>query len=231
MNPRPENLDTALVGVGIYTPAEASYLTGIQSKKIRRWLRGHNAKDIHYTALWTPQIDIGDGDIYLGFRDLTEVRVVDAFIKAGLSPQRVRRAIEIAREKYGKIRPLSTNAFRTDGKQIFLILADESEGQLVNIFSDQFAIRRIIEPSFKGLEFDEAGDPSKWRLAPGVVLDPEYAFGQPIDEETLVPTKALAEAALAEGSHQQAAKVFDVPLRAVNRAVKFEQSLYPKLVA
>ena len=218
-------LDSAsLLGIGIYSPADASCLTHVPAARIRRWLRGHSIGDRHYRELWTAQIDIGDGDIYLGFRDLIEVRVVNALIEAGLSAQKVRRAIGIARDRYGIDRPLSTRRFRTDGKHVFLLLADEGQDKMVDLFRDQFAIRQVLEPSFKGLEFDDEGVPARWRIDQGVVIDPAYSFGQPIEQETLVPTRILAAAVAAEGSAAAAAQAFVVPLRAVNRAVAFEQS-------
>lgn len=216
-----------LIGVGIYTPAEADRLTGVAAQKIRRWLRGHSQKDKEYQPLWQPQINIGDDEVYLGFRDLTEVRVVDAFVKAGLSPQKIRRAIQIARDKYSIDRPLSTRAFRTDGKDVFLMLSEEKEEEdrIVDVFRDQYAIRRVLEPSFKGLEFNDAGEPTQWHIAKGIILDPEHSFGQPVDKDSFVPTKVLAAAVHAEGSARAAAAAFQVPLRAVNQALAFEQSV------
>ena len=226
-----EHEPKALTGVGIYTPAEARQLTGVDSGKIRRWLRGHRANNKIYPPLWESQIDIGDDKTYLGFRDLTEVRVVNALIKADLSAQKVRRAIDIARECYGMARPLSTKAFRTDGKDVFLILSDEEEDRVVNMFRNQYEIKKVIEPSFKGLEFDQVGEPVLWRIANGIILDPQHSFGQPVEQETFVPTRVLAAAALAEGSAQAAAKVYQVPLRAVKRAVAFERATSLKSAA
>ena len=70
-----------LVGMGLYTVAEASGLLQINPSKITRWLRGHDAKGQHYDPLWCPQIDLGEEGICLGFRDLQEVRVAAAFIE------------------------------------------------------------------------------------------------------------------------------------------------------
>ena len=142
-----------LVGVGIYEPSEAGRLTGIQPQKLRRWLLGHQAAGRAYAPLWTPQIDVDDERLYLGFRDLTEARVVAALIASGVLAQKVRKAIEIARERYGYIRPLSTRRFRTDGKSIFMLTGEDGDdGRLIDLLRDQYAIRRVIEPSFKGLE-------------------------------------------------------------------------------
>ncbi len=217
--------DHSLLGIGMYTPAEAGRLTAVPSSKIRRWLRGHSLGRKHYERLWQPQIDIGDDEVYLGFRDLIEVRVVDAFIRAGLSAQKIRRAIAIAQDRYGIDHPLSTHQFRTDGRNVFLLLADEDQDRIVDLFRNQYAIRQVLEPSFKGLEYGPGGVPVRWRVSPGVVIDPEHAFGQPVDRDSLVPTAVLADGAAAEGSPGAAAIAFDVPVQAVKRAIAFERSL------
>ncbi|MCA1552586.1 hypothetical protein I6F36_38350, partial [Bradyrhizobium sp. BRP19] len=89
-------------------------------------------------------------------------------------------------------------------------------------------MQKVIEPSLKNLEFDEADIAVRWwplGKAKGVVIDPQRQFGQPIDDATGVPTSVLAEAAKAEGSPAAAAKRFMVPLASVHRAVAFEQQL------
>ncbi|HMQ58595.1 MAG TPA: hypothetical protein PKE65_08600, partial [Rhizobiaceae bacterium] len=153
MNQFDHKLSASLLGTGIYSVSEASRLTGVSSSRIRRWLSGHHAGGKHYDRLWKSQIQIGE-ETFLGFRDLTEARVAAAFISAGLPAQKIRRAIEIAREKYGIDRPLSTNSFRTDGKTVFLVLAAETGEGVVDVLGDQFVFKKIIEPSLKGLVFD-----------------------------------------------------------------------------
>ena len=71
----------SLVGIGLYTPSEAAQLIGVSAPKITRWLRGHSIGDKTYEPLWHSQVNLEDGHTYLGFRDLMEVRVADAFIQ------------------------------------------------------------------------------------------------------------------------------------------------------
>lgn len=228
-------MNSDLVGIGIYTPAEAARLTGVSAGRIARWLRGHQTNGRLYEPLWRPQIDINDGRVYLGFRDLMEVRVAAAFIKQGLSPQKVRRAIQIARDLFGKDHPLSTKNFRTDGRSVFLQLSEEEGGdRLIDLFRQQYTFYKIVAPSLRNIEFDESGVPSRW--FPGgqsahVVVDPARSFGHPIEEESGVPTAALAAAARAEGSVEAAAKAWRVPVRSVRRALKFEEALEGRMAA
>lgn len=216
--------DASLVGIGLYTPADAERLTGVRAGRIVRWLRGHGAPGRAYAPLWRSQVDLGDGRVFLGFRDLMEVRVADAFIRTGLSPQRVRRAIDLARELVGLERPLSTTHFRTDGRTVFLRMAEDDTDRLIDLFRQQYAFRNVVEPSFKHVDFGDDGTPRRWwplGRQGHVVVDPERAFGQPIESTTSVPVASLVTAVTAEGSERAAAEVWGVPVAAIRHALDF----------
>ena len=220
------------IGAGIYSPAEAARYTGIASGKIMRWFRGHQSLSGVYSALWQPKFESSEGQLFLSFRDLAEIRVAEALIKiAGLSPQKVRKAIILAREMLNDSRPLSSARFKTDGRNVFLKIANEGEdderNQLLDIFRSQFAFARIVEPSLKDLDYIDTV-PTKWWIAgreKKIVIDPKRAFGRPIDEPTSVPTSVLANAFIAEGGFAKAARAYAVPVTSVRRAVEFEKRL------
>lgn len=227
-----------LIGVGLYTPAEAGRLLDVPAAKISRWLRGHRIGERGYEPLWTPQVDLDDGRIYLGFRDLMEVRVADKFIHYGISSQRVRAAILLAREVIGEDRPLSTDRFRTDGRDIFLRVVEmdehgEERERLLNLFRRQYEFKQIIEPLLKTVDFDKRGAPFLWwpmGRRGNVVVDPARAFGQPIDAVTSVPTVVLAAAGQQEGI-PAAARAYDVPPASVRRAIEFERKMEQRAAA
>jgi uncharacterized protein (DUF433 family) len=218
-----------LIGVGLYTPADACRLSGIPAPKLTRWLRGYTVGHRKHAPLWTSQIDLGDGHTYLGFRDLMEARVANKFIELGISPQRIRAAIALAQTMVGEQRPLSTNKFRTDGQTIFLKTTEkEVDGQerdhLIDLFKSQYSFTSIIDPLLKDVELDDDGVPFLWwprGRAKKILVDPQRSFGQPIDADTKVPTAILAEAAKYHGV-DVAARDYDVPKSAVRRAAEFE---------
>lgn len=221
--------DTAtLVGIGLYTPAEASRLIHVASGKIVRWLKGHEANGKWYERLWKPQVDLGDGKVYLGFRDLMEMRTAAAFMEAGVSAVAIRRAITAARELLDDDHPLSTTQFRTDGRTIFLEIAGANDdAKLLDLFRNQFAFKRIIELSLKGVEFEGIAPSRWWPMSRDarILVDPERSFGQPIEADTGVPTAILASAARAEGSIDKAAMRWNVPAQAIRRAIRFEEEV------
>lgn len=227
-----------LIGVGLYTPAEAGRLLHVPAVKIARWLRGHHARGHDYKPLWTSQVNLADGRVYLGFRDLMEARIADKFISHGVSPQRVREAIHLAREIVGEDRPLSTDRFRTDGREIFVRVVEmdehgEERHRLLNLFRRQYEFKQIIEPLLKTIDFDEHGAPFQWwplGRRENIVVDPTRAFGQPIDSISSVPTAILTAAARQEGI-EDAARAYKVPQASVKRAVEFEATMERRTAA
>ncbi|WP_289719438.1 hypothetical protein [Rhizobium sp. S152] len=231
--------DENLIGMGVYTPAEAGRLLRVAPAKISRWLRGHYIKNKFYPPLWTSEVSLGDDRIFLSFRDMMEIRVADAFIKRGVSSIRVRAAIAVAREVIGQDHPLSTNRFRTDGREIFLhIISEDEDGekreQLLNLFRKQFEFNEILDPLLKTVDFSESGNPLVWwpggrRL--NVMVDPKRSFGQPIDAQSSVPTAILAAAVWQDGDVKAVARAYDVPEISVKHAVEFETMMEQRLAA
>jgi len=218
-----------MIGLGLYAPGEAGALANVGVARIRRWLRGHTIGDKTYPALWKSQLEqFSLGQLYLSFLDLVQLRVAKAFIDAGLSPQKVRCAIEFGSEIVACDYPLAHARFRTDGETVILhVLQDDGDERLIDLFSrGQYLMQKIIEPSLKNLEFDTADIATRWwplgRLQ-GIVIDPQRQFGRPIDDATGVPTNVLAKAVRVEGSVALAAKQYMVPVASVRQAVAFEQ--------
>jgi len=233
--------DSNLLGIGLYTVAEASRLTGIPRASLRRWLRGYTyaaagERPATSAPVWQRQLPDIDGILGLGFLDLIEARFVDAFRKWSVPWRVIRLCAERARSLIGSDHPFSSQRFRTDGRTIFAETVDESgEEQLLDLARSQLAFARIIGPSlYEGIEFSERDMPVRWwpmgEQAP-VVIDPTRSFGQPIVSEAGIPTSTIADAVAAEGSVARVARLYRVDLRSVRAAVKFEERLSQRLAA
>lgn len=221
----------------VYQPGEASRLLGVQTAKIKRWLSGYSYrrgdKIVEQAPLWIPE-HTGHDELYLGFRDLMEIRFVQSFVRAGLGKNSLRSLLAKARDMVGHDYPLSTRRFQTDGQTLFLEAWGNEQGssteQTIDVRDGQHAFRSLISPTFKDLDFDE-GVVSKWHIAgrrKGISLAPTIAFGQPVIDETGIPTSRLLEAFEAEGDEAAVARQFEIPLAAVRSAITFEQELANK---
>lgn len=213
----------AALGIGIYSVPEAERLTGISGDKIRRWLWGTASGDAR--PLWDPQHPVLDGSKALGFRDLIEIRFVDAFREAGVSLHQIRGALDSVRRLIETEYPLSTLHFKTDGKKIYADIEGHNH-LLLEIPSQQHVFRfpQILDRLRDGLEYRE-GDLVRWRPKNNrVLLDPRRGFGHPIVDEG-VPTDVLASAYATEGSLAAVAKWYDVDEDSVRDAIEFEAAI------
>lgn len=219
-------------GIGAYTPLEAAKLLQMQPLTLRRWLYGyqyrHEDEVQAQPPLWKPQYDDELVGELLGFRDLIEARIVRALRKCGIGLPTIRVCIDRAREVLGEEHPFSTTAFKSDGRRIFLeITQDVDEPRLFDLKDRQHVFRDFVIPSLVGLEFGEERA-ERWWLLPhrkSIVADPDRSFGQPIIDKVGLLTSRVVQEVEAEGSAKRVAKLYGVPVSAINDALKFEDSL------
>lgn len=220
------------VGIGLYSLADAAHLLKVPPQKLRRWMDGYAYKqddEIRRMApLWVPDIPKIEDHIELSFRDLIELRFVQAFVENGIGLKAVRNCLKYARQCIHSARPFSSGRFRTDGRTIFLeSLEAAGEPKLLDLKKKQYVFKQVVEQSFKDLDLD--GDlVARWRPYRGkdsIVVDPTRSFGQPIASASGVPTVVLAEAVKAEGSLSLVAAMYEVEKSAVQDAVRFHEGL------
>ena len=227
-------------GIGVYTAPEAAQMVGMSPQTLRRWLRGYyhagrGEEFRHEKPLWHPQYapDEDDG-LLLGFRDLIEVRIVNALRAKRIGLPTIRICISRAREIIGQEHPFSTSQFKTDGKTIFLeITRGLDEPQLIDLKRSQGVFNRVVAPSLADLDFGPGGA-ERWWLLHGkktIVADPQRAFGQPIIAEAGITTARVAQAVEAEGSVAKVAQLYEIKPRLIRDALAYESQLNLKKAA
>ena len=226
------SVEPIALGIGYYTVPEAARLTKIPARNINRWLGGYSyssrASSASMPPLWLPQLPRAEDHIELGFRDLIELRFINAFLDKGLKLQSIRQYLVYARECIGDERPFSTRRFQTDGKSIYLETIDRAgEAEMLDLKRHQYVLKQVIEQSFKDLDIEDDAV-VRWRPFQGkssIVIDPARSFGQPIFDEYGVPTVVLSDAVRAEGSVERVASIFEVPVEIVRESERFERYL------
>ncbi|MGY1426551.1 DUF433 domain-containing protein [Lysobacter sp. A289] len=219
-------------GVGVYSYADAARFIGARSSQLRRWTLGYIHKSPSgerklSPPLWPTQLS-ETGIEGLGFKDLIELRFVRAFRNEGVPLQVIRRTLEEARDEFASPYPFTCKKFKTDGRRIFMEVIEETgDESLVDIVKRQNVIQKVIGPSLReGVELDMQGEAMRWfplRGSKSVVFDPARKFGQPILAEYDIPTIAIVDAVSAEGGNEKrVAKLYEIPLSAVRRALEFE---------
>jgi uncharacterized protein (DUF433 family) len=220
-----------LLNAGLYTVPDAARLTRISAGKIRRWLKGYDFKSgerIHHSeAVWQGELKPIENKLALSFRDLLELRFVDAFIRAGVSWRTMRRAHAKAQEELNTTHPFCSNRIATDGKNILLAQGEEDlDEALINLVNNQREFRRIVQDFLKELEF--SGSDIVWYPLGKdrqIVIDPRRNFGQPTVMKSGVPTRVLARSVKTNGSVQIVSHWFEVPEGEIRDAVEFETRL------
>jgi uncharacterized protein (DUF433 family) len=215
--------------LGVYTVPEASRLTRIAPARIRRWVRGYSfGESGHSPPVWQRQLPDVDGKLALGFKDLMELRFVNAFLEQGVTWKKLRQSAEQAANLVGSTHPFSTRRFKTDGKQIFAHLAEGAAEPLMDLLLKQQVIYAVVAPRlFAGVEFDD-NEPLRWwplGLQRRVVLDPLKQFGHSVVVPSNVPTTVLANAVRLEESAERVARLYEVDIKAVRDAVEWERRL------
>lgn len=210
------------LGLGVYPISDAARIVGVKPSRIRYWL---DADDGLVTRKYELEEEV------VSFLELMELMFIQMFRMENVSLQTIRKAVETAARRFNTDYPFAVRRFDTDGKTIFGTLLRENDNQelVEDLKRGQYVFNQVMRPFFKNLEYGEQAAMRYWPLSKAgrVVLDPERRFGQPIDSQTGIPTRTLFEAVNA-GSGQDAATVakwFNVPKKAVEQAVAFEQSL------
>lgn len=218
------------IGNGIYSISEAALLLNADRGQVARVLFGYQNRARHHESIIIPDYEKFANQYYLSFHDLIEVRFLVAFRKYGLSWQKIRKAAEKARELVQSTHPFCTKAFYTDGSTILTDYAKESgDSELLDLLSDQFEADKIFEPYLHHeFEYSDSDLIRRWKPTIGngeVLLDPKYQFGQPLLEDSMIPTRPLFDAHQVEESDKIVANIFGCTLKDVEAAVRFELHL------
>ena len=86
----------------------------------------------------------------------------------------IRECLKLARDIVEDDHPFSSRRFKTDGRTLFVAQGEA----LLDLKTRQHVFRKVIEPTFVGLEFD-AETASRWWLNPSrrtLVIDPSRAL-------------------------------------------------------
>lgn len=130
----------------------------------------------------------------------------------GIRMDEIRRIAEILRAELDDPFALASQRISTDGFGLFAELADES---LVDQHG-QAPIREVLEGYLRPIRWDDQGKPLRLRLeqypqGAEVIIDPRFAWGNPVIEASKTPVAAVVDLWLAGESMDEVAAEFDLP--------------------
>jgi len=232
---------TKLLGIGIYTRAEAGRLLQLSPRRVTSWVRGYRyawgpkeqRRHGEQPAVIKTDITAIDGSLAVSFLELVELFVVKQFRDKGIPLQTVRVAWNHAAQAFNTLHPFANQRVFTDRGRIFMALReDEFAPDVLEVSSRRTPFQIIAGPVFKeslrGIEFDEDTELARRWWPQGrdvpIVLDPTIAFGAPVLYGTRVPTAILARYAEARPV-DAVADAFELAPERIEAAVKFESQL------
>jgi len=212
----------------IYYPAEVARFVKIHPSRVHRWLKGYEYTYESYRKKQKPIIKVIPKN-YASFLDLVDLLFVKRFLDYGISLQKLRKALEEAKEILGTDH-FARESFFTDGKYICLQVRDKGDAILELLSGGQWVISNIIKQLAHQIDFDQiTALACRWfpleknRL---VVLDPNRSFGRPIIERTGVPTETIYNLYLAEKKKiKPVCNWMSLSYDEVEAAIKFEEYL------
>jgi uncharacterized protein (DUF433 family) len=223
-----------LIGRGLYSLTEASRLTGIPIRRIKRWVNGYHFWHRGRRQWSVPVIGNEIGPIggvpVLDFADLQEVRFLNAFRDQKIGWPAIRLAAAKAREVLNTEHPFSSKRFVADGRTILLEIVDETgDRKLLDLLKDQWLLERVVFQSLrKWLHYGDKDQPQWWSPLGDdrhVRVNPRRSFGAPIVSPGGIRTRILHDAYLGQGSVEAVAEWYAVEPAAVYDAVQFEEGI------
>ncbi|MBN2447218.1 MAG: hypothetical protein JXO22_10855 [Phycisphaerae bacterium] len=219
-----------LLGLGIYTPAEAAHYARVTTQMMTRWIHGTRTA----AAVVCAQLP-DDDERTVTFLDFVQALTIRAIRRERNVPlQKIREAVATATEHYNVPYPFAVQhrTFLYDN-DIHIELPTKSPGhqtvtQISGQLKGQTLIREIAEPHLEDLSFS-GGLASCYKAfeAQGrnITLDPTRRFGQPMVDNCDYSVAALLHAYQTEGSVRAAAEALGVSNDDVLMAIRYDDHL------
>ena len=215
--------DDARFSVPLFTIEEGSRHLGIAASTLRDWTRrmAGPAPFVHRVVPSTPRA------ASLPFIGAVEAHMLRGFRELGLTPGELRTAVTRLRRDTGDEYALATKDVATDGVSLLVNMAESQAeaAQWVRARDGQRAITEVIE---RYLKYVTWRSPDRYPLrltlkayqGADVIIDPRFAFGQPVLEREKIRVEDILDAFWAGESYTTIAGEFGVSPDAVEAVIR-----------
>lgn len=208
----------------MYTAAEVARWARTTPQTARRWISGYSYRSGQMERWSPPVARRAPDEPFLTFENVIEIAAVAALRRAGLSMQRIRADVDFARRELGIGRPLLSERFRTDGRELFLRDA-ATHPHWTNLSRSGQVAWSYLEEVLREVDYAEDLLARRWWPVgrdEGVVVDPLVNFGRPVVAIVGVRTETLLDRWVAGVTLEELAGEYGVTPGAIERAVRFE---------
>jgi uncharacterized protein (DUF433 family) len=196
--------------VPLFLIEEAAQHLGLPASTLRSWTRRQAgpAPLVHRLQPETPR------SASLPFVGLVEAHMLRGFRELGLSAQGLRVSVTRLRNQFADEYALATRRLATDGVSLLVdMAASHDEPMWTRAIDGQAVIPEVIDRYLKFVTWSKKdGYPARLRLktyeGADVIIDPRFAFGQPVLERQKIRVQDILDAFWAgESPHTVAAEL------------------------
>lgn len=212
----------ALLDRDVYSMGQVDRLLGLSSGTACRWIDGYARRDGRHEPLVRTETT---GSQIVTWGEFVEARLISEYRRQGVSVFRMRPAIMELRMVFDTKYPLAAAQPFVSAEGRELVLRVQQETNLRP--SLRFVVRngQVVAPSLEVHRFQQAADYDddmvrRFRMAENVVIDPEYASGEPTITGRRLRVAAVAEAITAGEQRDAVAEMWDITPQAVDDAVR-----------
>jgi uncharacterized protein (DUF433 family) len=214
--------ETAQIGQGIYTAADAARILGIPYSKANYWFK-YYAKNKFESLGHRYYFEVKD-IIAVNFLTLIEMGVFYNMKDKKVSTNKIIEAHETIGKQFKTPYPFAYQNFFTDGKNLFFGEEDAlttANKKLQTTFSE------FIHSYIEKIEFGEGKLAHKFYplgKKRTIVVNPENQFGQPIIDGTNILAATLYDLHLGGDKEEFIAELYDIPIKSVRDAIEFSKA-------
>ncbi len=208
----------------LYSFAEADRLAGMTRGTSSRWLKGYKYWYAPEERRAMPPLTAGqEPHGAVSFVDLVEVVAAGRLRQKGFSLRRIRQINEYCQLALKMDRPLVTETFKTNGRDVFV---KAESGFLLDVLHQRGtqAWDEVLDPFLDTLDYEDEMARRWWPKGKDepIVVDPDYGFGLPVVWRSGVRTEIVAERSRAGDSEQEIAYDFGISPAEVRAALRYE---------
>ena len=212
----------ALLDRDVYGMGQVDRLLGLSRGTAFRWIDGYERRGRRYDPLVR---ETATGSETVTWGEFVEARLISEYRRLGVSVFKMRPAIMALRDVFGTDYPLAAaHPFLSAEGRELVMWAQEKTNLRPSL---RFVVRsgQAVLPSLEVHRFQQAADYDhaivrRFQLADNVVIDPEYASGEPTIAGRRLRVATVAESIAAGEPPQAVAEMWDLTPEAVIDAVR-----------